>query len=55
MAGSVVRRRQRMLRSVWRHEQINGDQIALAEKLHHSAYHPVLPKEEEEVEQHYAL
>ena len=45
MAGSAVRRRQRMLRSMWRHEQM-AIKLALAEKLHHSACRPVLSKEE---------
>ena len=45
MAGSAVRRRQRMLRSMWRHEQM-AFKLALAEKLHHSACRPVLSKEE---------
>ena len=53
MAGSAVRRRQRMLRSMWRHEQM-AIKLALAEKLHHSANRTVLPKKEE-VEQDYAL
>ena len=44
MAGSAVRR-QRMLRSMWRHEQM-AFKLALAEKLHHSACRPVLSKEE---------
>ena len=46
MAGSAVRRRQRMLRSMWRHEQM-AIKLALAEKLHHSACRPVLSKKEE--------
>ena len=54
MAGSAVRRRQRMLRSMWRHEQV-AIKLALAEKLHHSANRTVLPKKKEEVEQDYAL
>ena len=45
MAGSAVRRRQRMLRSMWRHEQM-AIKLTLAEKLHHSACRPVLSKEE---------
>ena len=50
--SSARRRRERRLRSWAKHERLSVA-MALAEKLHHSAYRTVLPKEEE-VEQHHA-
>ena len=49
--SSTRQRRERRLRSWAKHERLSVA-MALAEKLHHSAYRTVLPKKE--VEQHYA-
>ena len=46
VTGAAMRQPERRLRSWAKHERLSVA-MALAEKLHHSAYRPVLPKEEE--------